>query len=522
MKHALLLLILFSFAGRASAQSGCTDPLAQNYDPSATTNDGSCTYPLVSIDLTAPTRLPALLNETSALVFTDGDLWTLNDSGNAAAIYKIDPATGQVLQTVQVTNATNVDWEGLTADADFIYIGDFGNNTNGNRQNLRVYRVRKTSIGAGATVSVGADIIQFSYQDQVIQNPAPTGSNNTAFDCEAFLIKDNVLHLFTKDWITFRTRHYTLPPTPGTHVAVPVEEFDVRGLITGATLSPDYPYQIALIGYSANLIDLFMWVLYDYPADRFFSGNTRRFSLGKSIDIFNRSNDRGQIEGVSFTTGGQGNISSERISRSMLGVPLIVEPHLYSSSVQEWMPLPVELIDFRASASPTGVHLVWETASEAGSAYFAVERSADVVHFAEIGREKAAGHSSSLLRYRFTDPAPPAGTNYYRLKATDLDGTFAYSSVVHAIPSPLALTMRVYPVPVSRGEPFTVQLLSSGQEGSSVLTLTGMDGRLCFRREVAAGAWLVQTLVTDQLKPGVYLLQVTTDTQRHAAKVVVQ
>ena len=35
--------------------SGCTDPYAQNYDPNATINDGSCVYE----ELIAPTNLSA-------------------------------------------------------------------------------------------------------------------------------------------------------------------------------------------------------------------------------------------------------------------------------------------------------------------------------------------------------------------------------------------------------------------------------------------------------------------------------
>ena len=236
--------------------------------------------------LANPITLPASLNENSGLIYTNGQLWTHNDSGGSAAIYRISETDGSILQTVTLTNATNTDWEAITADANYFYIGDFGNNTTGSRTDLKIYRVSKAAIGAGADISVSGDIINFSYPDQV--NPVPTGANNTKFDCEAFLVKDNQLHLFTKDWVDHKTVHYTLPVTPGTYIAQRKEEFAVNGLITDATISVTNANEIVLIGYTKDLFNLFIWVLWDYTGDNFFSGNKRRVGLGSSITGTNR------------------------------------------------------------------------------------------------------------------------------------------------------------------------------------------------------------------------------------------
>ena len=419
-RSALFLLLLSLTTGKLWAQAGCTDPKAQNYNSSATVNDGSCTYPTTSISLTNAKTLPSTLNEGSTLVLTDGNLWTLEDSGNPASIYRISETDGSILQTVSITNATNVDWEELTADANYIYIGDFGNNANGNRTNLKIYRVSKADIGNGATANVIADIINFSYQDQVIQNPVTNGPNNTKFDCEAFIIKDNTLHLFTKDWITGMTRHYTLPPAPGTYVAQPIEEFNVNGLITGANISTNN--DIVLVGYSTNLIDLFMWVLYDYTGTNFFSGNKRRLDLGKSINFADRTQDKGQIEGVTFTNNGNGYVSSERINRTILGTTFTVPPRLYSFSIASLIALPVELLTFEASYRNQGVTLTWQTVSELNTAFFVIERSPDAANFKEIGKQYATGNSNRTKNYVFTDNEPLDGSNFYRLRQVDLDG----------------------------------------------------------------------------------------------------
>src|SRR6185369_7346776 len=77
------------------AQPGCTDPYAANYNPNATTNDGSCTYPVTHDTLTLRTILPVTtLNESSGLAWSDGKLWSHNDSGNPATFFSIDTTTG--------------------------------------------------------------------------------------------------------------------------------------------------------------------------------------------------------------------------------------------------------------------------------------------------------------------------------------------------------------------------------------------------------------------------------------------
>lgn len=213
-RHVLLITLLTGSVFQVFGQFGCTDPQATNYNAFAISNDGSCTYATTSMSLTNPRNLPDMVKETSGLAYTDGKLWTLNDSGNEAAIYRISETNGSILQTVTITNATNVDWEDIAADANYLYIGDFGNNTHGNRDDLKIYRINKHTIGNGPAVNVTADIIDFSYSDQDPLNLPPSESNNTEFDCEAFFVKDNLLHLFTKDWVAAMAIIQNIIPYP--------------------------------------------------------------------------------------------------------------------------------------------------------------------------------------------------------------------------------------------------------------------------------------------------------------------
>lgn len=93
-------------------------------------------------------------------------------------------------------------------------------------------------------------------------------------------------------------------------------------------------------------------------------------------------------------------------------------------------PLPVQLVSFKARNVGRQVQLDWATAQELNSASFAVERSLDGRAFQTVATVKAAGNSSVARTYTSIDATPNQGTNYYRLRQTDLDGTVAYSQVV--------------------------------------------------------------------------------------------
>ena len=93
--------------------------------------------------------------------------------------------------------------------------------------------------------------------------------------------------------------------------------------------------------------------------------------------------------------------------------------------------LPLELLSFSATANSksekTNVLTSWLTASEVNVQGFDVERSATGKVFEKVGYVKSAGTPRGS--YKFTDEVPMNGSNYYRLKMMNTDGSFAYSPV---------------------------------------------------------------------------------------------
>ncbi|MBL6962789.1 MAG: T9SS type A sorting domain-containing protein [Bacteroidetes bacterium] len=270
----LLIIPLFLNTLDSHAQlAGCTDSRANNYNPIATINDGSCLYDktIVNPRVVIP-ELPLNLFENSGMISFNGLLWFHNDSGGEAELYGLDSLTNEIKATIRLTNATNTDWEDVCQDSLFVYVGDFGNNT-GTRSDLKIYRIDKSVFPDTGTVNVYANSIAYFYPDQV---DFTERNNKHNFDCEAFFIHSDHMYLFSKNWVNEWTKVYRIPTQPGTYVAGLVDSFNVKGLITSADFD-EARQELALLGYQ-NYVPFF-WLMFDFHGNDFFSGNKRRFDF---------------------------------------------------------------------------------------------------------------------------------------------------------------------------------------------------------------------------------------------------
>lgn len=189
--------------------------------------------------------LPGAVSETSGLIYFNNKLITHNDSGNSAFLYELDTLDLSISRTVTIVNAVNVDWEDLTQDENYIYIGDFGNNLGG-REDLVIYRISKSDYLTSDTVM--ADSIEFSYEDQTDFS----GTANSDWDAEAFIALENQLILFTKQWQSNGTVAYSIPKVPGIYEAANISGYMTDGLVTGATYNT-LSEVLFLVGYSQQL-----------------------------------------------------------------------------------------------------------------------------------------------------------------------------------------------------------------------------------------------------------------------------
>jgi len=219
-------------------------------------------------------QLPQEMLEISGMIYNNNHtIYAHNDSGNPSTIYEISLDEQKVLRTVDISNAENLDWEEIAEDNDFIYVGDFGNNL-GARNNLVIYKINKNEVATQD--SVVAQIISFYYPEQI--NFSPRDQHN--FDCEAMVVFDDELFLFSKNRVDQQTQWYSLPKIGGEYAAELKGVFDTKGLITAGTISESEDV-IALLGYvdSMSVYQPFLWLFYEFEDNRIFEGKNKRLEI---------------------------------------------------------------------------------------------------------------------------------------------------------------------------------------------------------------------------------------------------
>jgi hypothetical protein len=245
--------------------------------------------------------LPQVLRENSGMTESGGLIWFINDSGNEPALYGYDREQDSIVRTVVVRNSTNNDWEEISQNGEHFYIGDFGNNESGNRNDLRIYIIDKSDLLADADSVSPSGIIDFSYEDQT--DFTPMTLNTTPFDGEAFIATEDSIFLFTKDWQTLQTRIYSLSVEPGSQIAKFRKQWNVYGLITAAAWSSE-KQELFLLGYTP--LFPFIWLYSGFSPDglTFVKENRTDFS-----DFYGT-----QTEGILILGDGSILVSSEESS----------------------------------------------------------------------------------------------------------------------------------------------------------------------------------------------------------------
>ena len=265
--------------------------------------------------------LPAVIQESSGLLVFDDMLVTHNDSGNSPELFFLDSVSLEVRRRVRISNAINADWEDLAEDADYVYIGDFGNNL-GNRKDLKILRVSKSEIATSDTLE--AEIISFQYEDQTDFK----GTQNSDWDAEALYAGRDSLWIFTKQWQSQGTVVYAVPKVPGSHIAVRKGALAVSGLITGACANADQS-GILLSGYSPQL-QPFLALLVQAESPGSLEQRPEKTQIAIAF---------AQAEGITADPGGRVFLSTEAFSNRLISLPAgVYKFSLDASRVDESLP----------------------------------------------------------------------------------------------------------------------------------------------------------------------------------------
>jgi len=168
------------------------------------------------------------------------------------------------------------------------------------------------------------------------------------------------------------------------------------------------------------------------------------------------------------------------------------------------------------NANGRDIDLNWTTSVELNSVKFEVEKSYDGTVFTKRGTVTGAGYKLTPSSYSYADPEV-VQANYFRIKMIHTDGSVIYSNVVVLRKDDIKQGIIVLPNPFSTTLGVRFRRLPAGPV---TLTLYDNTGRLV-SKSVQTAVSYNYTIPTTSI-PGRtgYILKVTVDGQKYAAKVL--
>ena len=214
--------------------------------------------------------LPKIINETSGLEILNDVFVTHNDSGGEPSLYFFN-LSGEIINSIKIEKENfweiyNNDWEDITADEDYIYIADTGNNF-GTRDNLNIIKVKISDFSVDDKID-----IFYSNQDSFFP------SSKHEYDAEALLIIEGKIALFSKDRDSLNTDLYLIDESVKEKQELSsVANFNVNSLITGGDYDSDTGI-LALVSYSSGG-ELYLILFEDFNIDNPGYNSFKKYSI---------------------------------------------------------------------------------------------------------------------------------------------------------------------------------------------------------------------------------------------------
>ena len=191
--------------------------------------------------------LPKVINETSGLEILNEVFITHNDSGGEPNLYFFN-MNGEITDSRKLEEKSfweiyNNDWEDITADEDYIYIADTGNNF-GNRDNLNIIKVKKSDFSIDGKIEI-------TYKDQeTFFSLFPRPKHK--YDAEALFLIEDKIAMLSKDRSNLFTDLYLIDKESSSiQVLESKVTYDVNSLITGGDYNEELRL-LALVSYNSK------------------------------------------------------------------------------------------------------------------------------------------------------------------------------------------------------------------------------------------------------------------------------
>ena len=170
--------------------------------------------------------------------------------------------------------------------------------------------------------------------------------------------------------------------------------------------------------------------------------------------------------------------------------------------------LPVKIISFQASPLNTATGVSWTITDEYNLLHYTLQKSKDGVTWQDLQQVPALNVGNSTHTYYTTDPAPPEGQTYYRLKETGIDNSITYSHTIFT--GNLTPGKIIVHCPTLIKKQLTVQL-NSPVANSFTVRLQSLQGQLISRKtfDVQPGNNFILLDIPSTSATGLYIVSIT-------------
>jgi choice-of-anchor B domain-containing protein len=171
------------------------------------------------------------------------------------------------------------------------------------------------------------------------------------------------------------------------------------------------------------------------------------------------------------------------ISKTLTGIVLANGVVVIQDVALEPETIPIELLNFQGIAEQNTTKLTWQTASEINVSEFKIEKligGNNKENWVSIGTLKAANTPNN---YVLMDAEPAKGTNYYRLKTIDLDGSFQLSKTISVEFFGDKKDVFLYPNPVKN----RVFLANNKYKDAQIVEIVDNVGKVVLRSTIGQG-----------------------------------
>ena len=217
--------------------------------------------------------LPKVINETSGLEILNEDFITHNDSGGEPILYFFN-VNGKITNSIKLGEKSfwkiyNYDWEDITADEDYIFIADTGNNF-GNRDNLKIIKVKTNDFSIDG-------IIDVTYKDQeTFTKFIPRLKHK--YDAETLFLIEDKIAILSKDRTNLFTDLYLIDKESNLRDKLESKfTYEVNSLITGGDYNEELSL-LALVGYNSKG-NQFLILFEDFSLESLAENKFKKFTV---------------------------------------------------------------------------------------------------------------------------------------------------------------------------------------------------------------------------------------------------